>query len=667
MLQSNLGEMKRAALFVPCTTKDHLRLWIKTYLGLDYDFSVVCDDDTRTPPSNSSPLDFLWEVYQAAMEGTDPSKTFFLAYASRDGFKTLTCAILEVLCLYHLQRDVGHLAAIEAQAQNCASYVKKFLDRPILRDFVTGDNKRTIEITRYSLTEESRRAMEAAGQVNQNPNDALSPIEYAALPESSKAMYQPESNFIRILVATMSGTNSLHVSMLVFDELDLAPAKPVEEAKMISSPGQKRGELPIILMTSTRKFNHGLVQKAIDDAASSGLLIRHWNLIDMARACPPSRYIPGKKLPIYYSEKTLKAMSKEQYDSLSAEEKETTHKGEGYEGCLKNCKIFAMCRGRLAEKQKSNSKLLKSVEHVQQIFAKVETETAKAQLLCWKPSTEGIIYGRFDKNVHMLTPQQMAEKITGDKAPHVTTKAQLLRLIKNYELRGYMGQDYGYSHAFGGVIAFVQGAYCFVVDGFEVAGLEVNEKVEFVDRRLENLGIAKSDLSVFGDTESPSDIKTFKKAGYSMRDWSKKKGSVVEGIDCVRAKLNPIVGDPQLYLLKGDEGCELLAKRATEWHWLTDTDGKLTDVPSDEDDDILDALRYIIMNVFPLRKGKLVAEVPSQQAVGATLFPSSRTYDQKSWMQQAIREQLGEQGVEIAEAMAGAGAKGRKGKLVWSI
>ena len=643
-------EIKRRILFSRCETKEHLRRWIKIFLDLDYDFQIICDDDTRTPPSNSSPLDLLWEIYQSAMDGYDPEKTSYLAYASRDGYKTLTAAVLEILCLFHFKRDVGHLAAVEGQALNCANYVKAFLDKPILRDFRTGENKRTLEITRYERTN------------SYGEGEPISPAEWEALPASEQGAWEQKKNIVRILVATMAGTNSFHCSFLVFDELDLAPAKPIEEAKMVAAPGKERGELPIVFMTSTRKFNFGLVQKAIDEAEKTGLIIKHWNLIDMSRACPPSRHLPDKKkLPIYYSEKTLKSYSEEQYKSLPIEDKKDLFVEEGYEGCVKNCKIFAMCRGRLATKQKSKSRLLKSVDHVQKLFLNVEAETAKAQLLSWKPSTEGLIYGRFDKRIHMLSAAEIARRITSEDWPEDLTKAQLISIMKDRNMRFFMGQDYGYSHAFGGVTMAVQGAFGYVIDGFDVPGLEVNEKIEYCNRRFENIGLPKGDISVFGDTESPSDIKSFKKAGYSMKDWSKLPGSVLEGIECVRIKLNPIVGLPQIYFLKGDEGCELLAKRVSLYHWKVDTEGGLTDIPDDTDDDILDAFRYVVMNVFPIKKGKITVSTE-----GKPPPPTNGQYDPRHWMAQAIAENLGQSPEAIDTSIARAsGLVGKKGSIVW--
>lgn len=634
-------EIKRKLLFVPCETKEHLRMWIKTYLNLDYDFYMICDDETRHPPSNSTPLDLLWEIYSSAMDGRDPDRTFFLAYAARDSYKTLTSAVLEVLCLLHLKRDVAHLAAVESQAYNCQRYVENFLKQPILRDFLTSKNKRTIETTRYEHKD----------------GTILSPAEFETIDPRAKDEYKEVVNFVQIIVATMSGTNSLHCSMLILDELDLAPPKPVEEAKMITAPGKDRGELPITFMTSTRKFNYGLVQKAIDEANKTGMLIRHWNLIDISSKCPESRHLPTlPKQTVYYSEETLKTYTQPEYESLNEQQQEKLIKSDSaYAGCTKNCSMFAMCRGRLAVKQKSESKLLKTVSHVQNMFKKVDVETAKAQLLTWKPSTSGLVYPRFDRDIHMLTANQMAEMITGEPVKNTLTKNELVQVMKQYGVEFYGGQDYGYSHAFACTVAGVYGINMFVIEAFEIPGLEITQKIEVCDERIKHL-----DPVIYGDVASISDIKTFKKFGYKMKEWTKDKGSVKEGIDCVRLKLSPRVGEPQLYLLKDDEGCDLLAKRLGEYHWKLDAIGRPSDVPDDTEDDICDAFRYLVMNVFPIKKTRNVATANEAQNKPVT----------QNWMQKVVQDHVqggylnDDLGIGYEQAV---GNRGKRGKLLWDM
>jgi hypothetical protein len=248
----------------------------------------------------------------------------------------------------------------------------------------------------------------------------------------------------------------------------------------------------------------------------------------------------------------------------------------------------------------------------------------------------------------------MAEKITGETFKGEITKKELLSIMKQYGVQFFAGQDYGFGHAFACITGGVYGAYMFIIDAFEIPGLEINEKIAACDDRIKDLSPA-----IYGDTESPSDIKTFRKHGYKMKDWVKGKGSVKEGIDCVRIKLSPFSGEPQLYLLKDDEGCDLLAKRMSEYHWKMDTAGRVTDIPDDADDDACDALRYLIMNVFPIRKGRVLGAAPENTTL--------ETKQPESWMSKIIQEHTQAAPFEEMADSPSVSTRGRKGRLLWDL
>ena len=69
-------------------------------------------------------MDMVWECYSKMMYNNDPAFNRVLYYASRDGYKTLGASILELLVVFHLGRDVAHMAAIEAQSEKSQLYVK---------------------------------------------------------------------------------------------------------------------------------------------------------------------------------------------------------------------------------------------------------------------------------------------------------------------------------------------------------------------------------------------------------------------------------------------------------------------------------------------------------------------------------------------------------------
>jgi hypothetical protein len=642
----NADEIRKRILFTPLETKEALHDWIELFLGLDIPDCIVDADST------SSPMDSIWEVYDKARKNDDPQFNFVLSYAARDSFKTLGAAILEVLMVAHLGRSVAHMAAIEQQAKKSQEYVKKFLRSSMLRDFVVGDNQRKVEVCRF---------------YNEDTGISLSPREYDALmTDQEKALYRQVSNYIVIIVCTMAGANSEHVPFMVVDEVDVvANPKAYEEARAIPAPFE--GKSPITLLTSTRKFSFGLVQKEIDRAEESGLQIRHWNIIDVTAPCPPTRHLPAEpKIPIYRSDDTLRALSQAEYDDLPEETQELYVRDEGYAGCLKNCKIYAACKGRLATHQTSKSKLLKPIEHTQSLFRKFSSEMAKAQLLCRKPSSEGMIYGRLDRGVHCLTPAQIMEKITGERYDPKLTKVQLIQLLKTREVQWHAGMDWGYSHNFACVIGVRDGARMFILDVISQPELELGQKLTLCETRLKPYG-----ATIWPDPAYPSDIKTFKRNGYRMRDWDKYKGSVAGGIEVVRLKLWPTVGQPELYFLSGDEGVEMLVKRMQSYHYLTDAAGCVTEEPDDEEDDECDALRYMVMNVFaPKGRGPIAGKAEERNPLAVPtpqMVPNE--VRQVHWNQMMAHAGIGvvAENPVTGQAEIAPEIKSKRGRLIWDL
>jgi hypothetical protein len=639
---SESDELKRRLLFVPCKSMKQLHDWIELYLGLDIPDCIV------DPDSNSSPMHLIWEVYETGMKKGKMPFSRILAYASRDSFKTLGASILEVLSIVHMQRSVAHMAAIEPQAQKAVQYVKDFLNRPYLREFVVADNKRNIEIRRY---------------YNKTTGVSITPKAWLALEaESQRNQYQEIKNYLQVVICTPRGANSAHVPFFVVDEVDLAEPKAYEEAKMIPAPYQ--GRQPITLLTSTRKISYGLVQKEIDKQLDRRtgrrvLQVRHWNIMDVTEPCPAERHRPDlPKIPIYFSNKSLQSLREPDYDLLPDDDKRGYTKKEGYEGCMSSCTLFAVCQGRLATEQKSKSSLLKPIDHVIQLFSDVSVNTAQAQLMCWKPSTEGLIYPNFDRATHMLRAFEIAEKITGEAHPETFGKADLINLMKSRDITFHSGMDFGFTHNFAVVTAGVDGGNVYVLDVIAVPGIELMQKIELCKQK-----ILPFDVSIYADEAYPSDIKTFSKAGFRIRGVKKDKGSVVGGIEIVRSKLMPARGKPQLYLLAGDEGCEILAQRMSQYHWKQDTGGNMLDIPNEKDDDECDAIRYLCMSLFA-PKGKFMNPAlakDEQQQSGA----QQAQYTAQNWMKKQIQEHIGESG-EI-DGTDPTTPSGKRGGFSWSF
>lgn len=580
--------IKHRTAFVRRTTKEDLALWIAEYIGLEFP-DVVVD-----PESKVSPMGFIWEVYSKVMDNRDPEVNRILAYASRDSGKTLAAAVLEFLMIVHFDRNAGHMAATLDQSAKATTYVGKFFSRPYFSRFVVGDNKKIKEFVRYEHRETAENITEK---------------QWAALPPIQQVRYEEHRSKLEIVVCTPKGANSLHVPYFTTDEVDLANPQAYEEAKMIPTADAK-GHAALTVLTSTRKYAFGLVQKEIDDSQKTGLRILHWNILDIARRCPPERHLPDEeKVRVLVDHENIRVYSGPEIDRLTEDQKAECADEQAFSGCLKNCSLYAVCRGRLATVQQNPkypqaSSIHKPIEHLISQFRNVDAEVAKAQLLCRKPSMSGLIYPFLDREVHMKSPKQIADMVVGeDIHPETFTKEDLVAFFKSREAQFVTGMDFGYTHNFVAITVAVDGRRAFVIDAVAQSEILTNQQIALCNAKL-----GRYASEVYADPENPQGIKEFKDAGWNMRKWSKGPGSVLTGIEIVRWMIRPLIGEPLLYFLSDDSIVDWVFGCLSKYHWTVDAAGNPTNVPDEADDDACDALRYGLMNRF--RKGKTTVLAP---------------------------------------------------------
>lgn len=628
--------LKRKIAFVPCLTKDALHKWIRLFFEFDVPNCIVDAESTSTP------MDMIWECYSKSYQNNDKSFARVMYYASRDSFKTLGAAMLEVLAIVHLRRNVAHMAAVESQSDKSQEYVKKFFGKPVLRDYISGDNLRRVEFARYQ---------------HQETGESIPESRWKALPaEQRDGPWEEIRNYIKIVICTPQGANSEHVPFFVVDEVDVVTnERAYHEAKFIPAP--INGIMPTTVLTSTRKISTGLVQREIDEAVDPEtgairLHVRHWNIIDVTRACEPERHLPEEpKIPIYVDPKRLQAIGEERWKGLSEPEQAKFTKEEGFTGCLKNCRIFAACHGRLATHQKSKSELLKPIEHVTNMMH-APVDYVIAQLLCKQPSTEGLVYPNLSRDLHVKTPAEMAEMIQGFPADPKMTKKDLIEIMRQRDMLCYAGMDFGYAHNFAVVTFFCDGYRAFVVDVIAEPELLPDQMVKVCEDRLKDWNPV-----IFPDMENKQMIAVLRRKGFRMREWQKVSGTVVGGISTVQLKLQPPMAEPLLFFLAGDPGVELLFKRLTKYHWIVDSAERATDRPTEVDDDECDALRYGIMNVFSAERGRpaVAGDAPAPKPTHP-----DHVYTVENWMSKVIEERGG-------YSEGSAGSSGRRGRFGWDI
>lgn len=221
---------------------------------------------------------------------------------------------------------------------------------------------------------------------------------------------------------------------------------------------------------------------------------------------------------------------------------------------------------------------------------------------CRKPLSTGSVFSRFSREKHLLSAAEIYEKLEQQQAPANFNKQSLVKYLKAHPLaKFYGGIDFGYTHMFVAIVAAKVGLHWFILDCLMATELETMECVDLCKRSFYHYG-----AEWYPDPENPQLISTFKKHGFNCIDFSKKKGTVLAGIEAIRAKLNPGPdAEPQMFFLKGDPSIdgeeESLVEAMEKWSWKLSPTGEPTDIPAEKHKDQVDALRYMVYNITPVR------------------------------------------------------------------
>jgi hypothetical protein len=639
-------QLMRKGLFTPCTTREELAQWLRLYLKIRLPDRVVSDE------SNFSPFEMVWELYDRLRRNDLEGWSEVMVYASRFSGKTLGAAILEVLTVLHMPRNIAHMAAIENQAKKAQEYVKRFFNYPILREFVYGDNAREVKVVAH---------------IHNETGVPLTDREFNKLQPTSQTPYRRHEQYIKIVICNMAGANGDHVELMVVDEVDVIPRQniPAYHQAKGGIPVGSRGLTAMTLFTSTRKSRIGLVQQEIDDAARSGLVLKHWNVVDVTEPCKPSRYLPEQPKATYYvNDGEVRHITEEAYSLLAPVERQKWYAAEGYAGC-KTCPLFPACKGRLATHQSGTvgdfkdggtALLVKISPDVSSKFRSNTPEFITTEFLCRKPDTSGLVYPRLKDDVHFKSPMEIAEMVAGRPMPQIGDKAALLKMLYDKGARFYTGMDFGFGHLFAVATIAVWGNIAFVVDAIGQSRLELDDKIAVCEH------LKQWNCSIFGDPEAPSDITTFKRKGYKMVEWDKFQGSVKAGIEIVRMKIHTNSVGPTLFFMSGDPMIAALFDSLTKYRFTTDAAGNFTEEPEDDGDDFADALRYVLMNVFA-RKGAIKAtHTPEAKASPPPDQAEAARRAHQNWMSDHVKSLTGE---STSDSSSGPTTTIKRGGFLW--
>lgn len=598
MISSKLDPILSKAFLVHFESKQQMKDWIYNFLGLDFPDSHV------DPESNSSPIDWMFEVYRMYKENRGNESPNVIVISSRESYKTLSEAVFAVITMCHFGAMIAHMAAIVPQATAAQKYIESFLQKILpYMDYhglsIVSKNSKEVEVR---------------------------------MPTGQLAL-------MKIIVCTVTGANSAHTNLFTVDEIDTIRSqegiRAYKEAQMI--PGVFNGQHPISIKTSTLKFPGGLFMKEWDKAKKEGYKIFKWNLIDITEYCPPERNRPDLEKQIVYVGKglPLKTITEAQFEDLSFKEQEKFDKLLVKGGCAK-CPLLPVCRSRLSERDPSNiGGLWKPIDFTISQFKKTDPDLAESQLMCWKPSSQGMVYPRFldseDEYGNTYTLAQAWERFTASPADKNLSLKELIEKMLSKGIKFYCGVDWGHVHAFAIVVsAILPSGEWWIVDTYSVSGLEFDQMVDLAKQVRDTY----SPVKWFCDTAEPMFIKTFRKNRMPAPDFKK---DVRGGIEAVRGQILNASDQRKLKVIKHDRN-DMALRVFSEHTFKLDTNGNLTDEPDDSEvADVADALRYLGQNLFA-PKGKIHSPSAPMTSQGIPILNNGAPKKYEDWLSQKVRE-----------------------------
>lgn len=555
-------------MFQPLSSVEEIRDWIRFYLDLEIPIEIT------DPDSNSSPLDAIWQIYQVFKNNSGDVTPGAILLSCREGMKTVSVSLLEILLLLHFQLDIAHAAAVESQSLVGIQYIESFMFKiePLvkLRGWTNiTQNKRTIK---YKTPE-------------------------------------GKTPFIKVLICTPKGMNSLHANVLFLDELDLADPSALKEAKNIV--GYSKGIYGMTVYLSTRKYAFGNMNAALDKSADMHYKVLQWNVLDVTERCPASRHLPDEPKVDKYIAKNLPLLqiTKDQFEALPATEHSKYQLIQDVHAGCAVCPLLPICKMRLSNKPaKAVGGFYKPIQAVIQKFRENDPDTAEAQLLCWKPGSQGLVFPRFKKEenvveankTNVMSVGEAYFQLTGKRNSHVSEEV-LLKTMTAAGIEFFAGVDWGFTHdAVITIVARLPDGQIWVVDCFASPGLEFSDMLETGIKFRDRYHPQKW----FCDPAYPANVKSFNGNGMRSPKFSK---DVAAGVEAVRSKITNASGKRLFKVIKTPTTNKLI-EALSKHRFLLDGAGNPTTKPDDEPQiaDICDTLRYIGENLFPVKGTKKI-------------------------------------------------------------
>jgi hypothetical protein len=118
---NTFNEELAKTFLVHFSSPDHLKKWVGNFLDLWFPDSFV------DPESNSSPIQWMYEVYKMYEKNEANNSPEVLVISSRSSYKTLSEAVFAIIAMLHFKATIAHMAAIVPQASAAQNYIERFL------------------------------------------------------------------------------------------------------------------------------------------------------------------------------------------------------------------------------------------------------------------------------------------------------------------------------------------------------------------------------------------------------------------------------------------------------------------------------------------------------------------------------------------------------------
>jgi hypothetical protein len=478
-------------LFTPFVDKDHMQAWLSYFLGF-----VLPDSAGLTKFDESSPAEFVWEVYQAIMEGKPLD---IMGLAGRGSGKTVGASVIGLLSILHDTRGFVHAGVTTEQANRAREYFDKYVQKmEILKPFLSGEKNRKKIIFN--------------------------------LPEGGAS-----AEIISLKPARVQGP---HQALVIIDEigsigLDSGIASDVLKAYrdsagiLVTSFKSKPG---VKVRITSRHSQASIPEQEIANAAKTKLRIVKWSTISVMKKCPPER--SGTELaPLYINVFKDHHYTPEQFHALPENSKDGYELAPDVMDKCHKCPLVSICQGR-ARFQTSESALLSSIDDVCSKVLSQPWDWVLSQLVSLKPSAEALVYHEFDPQIHQPGWNVMWERLTGIPADHAVTRAEFVDMCKKKRCTFLAGGDWGFTAPSTCVVAAIDSKdNIYVLQAYGATG---KDDPEFIQDILDHVNPNYPIDAYIPDPENPSGLSLMRKASLPVVEVDKSAGSVRAGINTVK-------------------------------------------------------------------------------------------------------------------------------------